>query len=150
MNYEINKDTLAILPGEKGSKVMEIDNDYEVDFTPYEVMEHSCIYFGSSLDGRLNGTKSILGTIYKSPIMVEESKNIIFFPTKSPNLESNVWVSLNNIKDYERDKEGTKIEFKNNKQIIVDIPYLSFENQVLRATRLESIFRKRKFEQKND
>lgn len=151
MNYEINKETLAIIPnGCTNSKVIEMENEYDIDFTPYEVMKHSCMYFGSSLEGRLDGTKNMLGSIYKSPIMVEESKNIIFFPTKSPNLDSNVWISLNNIKNYEKNGSNTKIYFKNNQQIDVDIPFLSFENQVLRATRLESIFRHRKFEEKND
>ena len=151
MNYEINKDTLAILPvNEDKSFVIEKDNEYIVDYRPYEVMEHSCEYFGSSLDGRLKGSKNMLGTIYKAPILVEESRNIIFFPTVSPLLVNNVWISLNNIDKYEKLGEKTKIYFKDGKDIIVDIPYLSFENQILRSSRLESIIRNRKNNQKND
>ncbi len=151
MDYEINQDTLAIIPKSyNSSKILEIDNEYDIDLNPYSVMEHSCEYFGSSLEGRINGSKNMLGSIYKSPVLVEESRNIIFFPTKSPNLESNVWISLNNIDHYEKCENNTKIYFKNNKELVIDIPILSFENQVLRATKLESVFRKRKFNKKDD
>lgn len=151
MNYEINKDTLAILPiNNDKSFIIEKNNEYIVDSKPYEVMEHSCEYFGSSLDGRLRGSKNMLGTIYKAPILVEETRNIIFFPTVSPLLVNNVWISSNNIEKYEKLGEKTKIYFKDGKDIIVDIPYLSFENQILRSSRLESIIRNRKNHQKND
>ena len=151
MKYEINKDTLAILPmeGDK-SRVIEKDYEYIVDIKPYEVMEHSCEYFGSSLSGRLDGAKSMLGTIYKAPILVEESRNIIFFPTASPLLDNNVWVSLNNVEKLEKDGNKTNIIFKDGKNILVDIPYLSIENQVLRSARLESIIRSRRCSEKND
>ena len=151
VNYEINKDTLAILPiNNDKSFIIEKNNEYIVDSKPYEVMEHSCEYFGSSLDGRLRGSKNMLGTIYKAPILVEETRNIIFFPTVSPLLVNNVWISSNNIEKYEKLGEKTKIYFKDGKDIIVDIPYLSFENQILRSSRLESIIRNRKNHQKND
>ena len=152
MNYEINSDTLAIIPSSNcSSKVIEVEDEYNIQNSTYKIMEHSCEYFGSSLDGRLNGTKNMLGSIYKSPILVEESRNIIFFPTKSPTQDDNVWVSLNNIDTYEKNNDNnTIVYFKNNKQLLLDIPFLSFQNQVLRATRLESIFRQRKFNKKND
>ena len=151
MNYEINRDTLAILPIEHDkSRVVEKHNEYIVDLSPYQVMEHSCEYFGSSLNGRLSASKSMLGSIYKAPVLVEESRNIIFFPTSSPLLSGNVWISLNNIEKYEKVCEQTKIIFKDGKEVLVDIPYSSIENQILRSARLESIVRNRKNIEKND
>ena len=145
MNYEINRDTLAILPIENDkSRIVERHNEYIIDYNPQQIMEHSCEYFGSSLVGRLSASKSMLGSIYKAPVMVEESRNIIFFPTSSPLLSGNVWVSLNNIEKYEKNDEKTRILFKDGKEIIVDIPFSSIENQILRSARLESIIRSRK------
>jgi Genetic competence transcription factor len=144
MNYEINRDTLAILPYNfDKSIVLEKDNEYVLDYTPYQIMENSCQYFGSSLEGRLKGTKNMLGSVYKAPILIEETRKIIFFPTSSPVIEENSWISLNNIVSYEQKGKQTLINFKNNKNVLVDIPYLSIENQVFRATRLESILRQR-------
>lgn len=151
MDYEINKDTLAVLPLiDNKSRVVERKNEYIVNSKPYQVMEHSCEYFGSSLSGRLNGSKSMLGTIYKAPILVEESRNIIFFPTSSPSLEDTAWISLGNIDKYEQLGDKAKIIFRDGKEIIVDMPYLSLENQILRSARLESIIRSRKNYEKND
>lgn len=151
MNYEVNLDTLYVFPIDKDScKVVEVEDEYHIDTKAYQVMEHSCMYFGSSLNGRLLGSKDMLGSIYKAPIVVEESQNIIFFPTTSPNSSQNVWISLNNILNYEKLNKKTRIIFKNNKEIIVDIPYYSVRNQILRATMLESIVRRRKNGKKSD
>jgi competence protein ComK len=145
MDYEVNRGTLVIFPTEQGkSKVIEKDNEYIVDQKPYCVMEHSCSYFGSSLNGRLSGSKNMLGTIYKAPILVEESNNIIFFPTNSPKSSENIWISLNNIEKYEKKDNKTVIYFNNHKQIEIDIPYFSIDNQILRSAMLESMIKKRK------
>ena len=151
MNYEINEETLAILPvdGTK-SKIIELNQEYIIDDNPYQVMEHSCEYFGSSLNGRLVGSKNMLGSIYKVPVLVEESRNLIFFPTQSPILEDNSWISLNKIVNYKKVDDKTMITFKNDKNLIVDIPFLSIQNQIYRATRLESVLRNRKNTIKND
>jgi len=151
MNYEVNLDTLYVFPVDKDScKVVEVEDEYHIDAKAYQVMEHSCMYFGSSLNGRLLGSKDMLGSIYKAPIVVEESQNLIFFPTTSPNSNQNIWISLNNILKYEKMGKKTKIIFKNNKEIVVDIPYYSVQNQILRSTMLESIVRRRKNGKKSD
>jgi len=93
MNYEVNMDTLYVFPIDKDScKVVEVEDEYHIDAKTYQVMEHSCMYFGSSLNGRLLGSKDMLGSIYKAPIVVEESQNLIFFPTTYPNSNQNIWI----------------------------------------------------------
>ena len=37
-----------------------------------QAKEFSCKYFGSSFEGRILGSKNILGSVYKAPIIVEE------------------------------------------------------------------------------
>ena len=145
MKYEINSETLLIMPElNYKSKVFEKEREYVVETTPFKIMEHSCEYFGSSLEGRLKGSKNMIGSIYKAPILVEESRNLIFFPTVSPSLGDNIWISFNNIEKYHKDGNKTKVIFKNKKEITLDIPYHSFDNQVLRGSRLESVMRNRK------
>lgn len=151
MEYEVNSETLAIIPiTDNQSKVVELNNEYIINNSPYKVMENSCNYFGCSLQGRFDGTKSILGSIYKAPVIVEDSRDIIFFPTISPNLPDNCWISLNNIKKYQQEDFKTVIYFDNNKKIELDVPLLSIENQVLRATRLGAVCKKRKSNKKSD
>ena len=144
-SYEINKETCAIIGvSEEVTKIIEKKDDCFINKKSYEVMEDSCQYYGSSCDGRIKGTKMMLGSAYKVPIIVEESNELIFFPTESPSSEKCMWIALNNIESYERYNGFTKVRFAEGKDIIVKMTIGAFEMQVLRANRLGSILRKRK------
>ena len=143
-NYEINYDTLAIIPINKNtSKVIEKEQTYLVNKNSVEIIDDSCKYFGSNFKGRQEGTKYMLGIIYKRPIIIEESRNIIFFPTSSPRYNNCYWVSFNNIKSCEKYNKYSKIKFTNNYLLELKISYESLQNQILRATLLDAELRKR-------
>ena len=108
MDYDINRDTVMIIPiNDKKSRVIETNGDYIVDDNAYSIMERSCLYFGSSYEGRLLSSKSILGSVYKAPIVIEESRSIIFFPVKSSVVKQNIWISLNNLVSYNKHDKKT-------------------------------------------
>lgn len=144
-SYEINSETLVIIPiNETTSRVVEEKETYIVRKSTTEIIDDSCRYFGSSYLGRHEGTKSLMGVNYKSPIIVEESKEIIFFPTSSPRFDNCYWIALDKIQNHSKSKVGTIIKFINGYELEVNISSASLENQILRATKLESILRKRK------
>ncbi len=145
-DYEINDETLAIIPDDIWNSIVVEDNcNYEVERKPLDIIDYSCKYFGSSYPGRKEGSKDILNSSYKLPILVEDTRNLVFFPTTSPIDNDCSWISLKNIKEYRRlNNLQTEVEFKNGKIITVDISYNSFNNQVMRASRLESITRNRR------
>lgn len=144
-SYEINNGTLAIIPiNETTTKVIEIDNEYIVNKSSMEIIDDSCNYYGSTYKGRNEGTKNLLGMSYKLPIIIEESKNIIFFPTTSPRLIDCYWISLNNIKNYIKNNDESIIVFKNDNVISVNVSIFILESQILRASRLSSILQSRK------
>lgn len=146
MKYEISKGTLAILPNEKNSSVVyEDDNRYIIKETPFKIMEDSCKYFGSTYEGRKDGAREMLGAEYKVPIVVEDSSNLIVFPTTSPLSEDCIWISLKRVEKIEKiDANNTKIIFDNKTEIIVDSSYRTIENQLSRASRLDLILRNHK------
>ena len=146
MYYEINEETLAIIQiDEKKTRVLEVDNEYIVNQSTYEIMDNSCQYFGSTYEGRKIGSSNLLGNGYKIPILIKEKNYLIFFPTESPLLKSCIWISLHNIEKYEKniDTRYTNIYFKNGKKIKLDVSFRSIEHQIYRSTRLESILRDR-------
>lgn len=143
-SYEINNSTLALIALDNKTKVIEEEREFFIDKTPSNILEESCEYFGSSYLGRKIGTKNLIGITHKSPIIIEESREIIFFPTSSTRLNNCSWISLNNIKNFIKNNEKTKIIFDNQKEIIVDVSFGIMENQILRASLLESTLRKRK------
>ena len=149
MKYEISKGTLAIVPKENNGSIIYEDNEkYVVRENPFSIMEESCKYFGSTYEGRKIGAKNILGAEYKVPIVVEDSENLIIFPTTSPQSKDCVWVSLKRVKNIKKiekiDSNNTKIIFDNNCEIIVDCSYRTIENQLSRASRLDLILRNHK------
>ena len=145
MNYEITYDTQVIIPLKNNkSRVIENKDEYIIDNSVINIMEHSCEYFGSSFEGRKEGTKKLLGITHKSPIIVEESRKIIFFPTTSPDKEDCIWINLEKIEKYfETGKKQSAIQFKNGEILNFDISYGSLSNQILRATRLKYVLEER-------
>jgi competence protein ComK len=144
-NYEINNDTLAIIPiSNYKSRVIEKQSAIEVDMTPMQIIDNSCKFFGSSYQGRFSGTKNLIGVSHKAPIIIEETREIIFFPTNSPRLYDCTWISLKNINEYKRNSTNSTIIFSTGHLLDVNISYGSLDNQILRAARLESVLRKRK------
>ena len=145
MNYEITYDTQAIIPINKTkAKAIENNEEYIIDNNSLEIMEHSCEYFGSSYEGRKEGTKKLLGITHKSPIIVEESRKIIFFPTTSPDKEECIWINLEKIENYYKiEKKMSAIKFKNGDILEINISFGSLSNQILRASRLKYILEER-------
>ena len=143
-DYEINEATIALVPYNNMTKVYESDASFLVNKPVNKIIEESCEYFGSSFEGRKKGTTSLTGITHKVPIIIEESKNIIFFPTSSPRLDTCSWIALNHVLSYKKNDIYSEIQFKNNKKLLVNISFGSLDNQILRASRLENVLNARK------
>lgn len=145
-DYEINLSTLAIVPifGDlcriyDGNDIVVVKNKSTI------IVNRSCHFFGSSLPDRQQTTKRLIQVATKAPIIVEESKTIIFFPTNSPRDSSCIWISYNNLDSY--DKENTKrtrITFKNGVKISIPVSYNIVDNQFARCLKLEKEINKRR------
>lgn len=148
--YEINSSTLAIIPiEEEVSKVYEEEAEYTINKSANSIIKDSCEYYGSSYQGRCIGTMNLTGIKTKYPIIIEESRNIIFFPTNSTRNKQSAWFALNKIKHYNKKNYKSQILFKNDKELDLDISYYSLENQIVRATMLKSKLYERKLEEKD-
>lgn len=148
-NYEINSATLAIIPLDNStSMVYEEDTEYVVKKSSNSIIKDNCEFYGSSYQGRCVGTKTLTGIKSKFPIIIEESRNIIFFPTSSSRTKQSSWIALNKIKSYSKKEYISEVEFKNNNKIDLDISYYSLENQICRAIILKSKLYERKLEEK--
>ena len=147
VNYKINTKTLAIIPiSNTKTKIYENDDVLIVDKNAKRIISENCEYYGSSYEGRKKGTVDLIGVTHKSPILVEDSNNIIFFPTCSPRLKECSWISLNNLDTYNKLENESVIKFNNDLTIKLPVSSKIINNQVLRATRLESVLNKRRAE----
>jgi len=143
---EVNRGTCAIisLDKERCKIISESEKDQVLKKLPVDIIEYGCKFFGSSFAGRIEGSKFLLGSCYKLPIIIEEQNELIFFPTHSYRHDKCAWISLNHISEYQKEGYGVKIKFNNGKKLFVPISYESFEAQFFRATKLLLTLRKRK------
>ena len=150
-DYQINIDTFVIIPiGKSKSKVYEAGESFIVNKSSFKIIEDSCLYFGSRYDGRRYATKNLIGVDMKIPIIIEESRNIIFFPTSSCIRDNSIWVSYQNLLKYSKFNDlVTTLYFKNSKGIQIGCKYNLIDNQVIRCIKLERIlFDRKKFVEK--
>ena len=106
--YIVTTKTCALIAlSDQKTKVLEQDQVIIVNKNPLKIMQESCEYYGSSLEGRLVSSKKNLGMCYKLPVIVEGSKEIIMFPTISSENDDCCWVSLKNIINYKKDDNNT-------------------------------------------
>lgn len=147
-DYEINRSTMAILPHIEGEKlssiVIEAEREFNVRKKPIDLIEKSCIYYGSSYEGRKHGTKKLMGVTHKPPIAIDPASSIYFFPTTSSTRSQCAWLSHANIFEYKQaEYDNTEVVFIGGKTVILPISVSSFENQLFRTSHLRTILSSR-------
>ena len=146
-SYEINRDTVELIPKDENTTIVyEVDNSFVINKPTLQIVEESCEYFGSSLEGRQIGTSSLVGFTHKVPVIIEESFDLIFFPTQSPRNEDCAWLSYEHIFKPDPFKDKTILELKNGKKIIVDVSTPVIHNQLYRCSRLKETLAYRKID----
>ena len=145
-NYEVSSNTLVIIPiGNKKSRIYAYGGDFIVKKSSLSIIEESCLFFGSSYEGRKEGTKALLNVDMKVPIIIEDSRNIIFFPTSSCIRESSIWISYQNLIKYNKFNDClTDLYFKNHVHVRVGCKYNLIDNQIIRCIKLEKALLNRK------
>lgn len=138
-SYEITPLTLAVMPkelanGATTTYVLEETREYTIYQPPQKVIDEACKYFGSSLQGRQDGTRDISNFTHKAPVAIDPSSGMYFFPTASPLNRKCSWISHSHIDSIAAyDYNQTEVVFKNNKRIIVDSSFGSVQNQIFRT-----------------
>ena len=120
--------------GTISTQILEESYDYIVKKTPTKLIDEACRYFGSSLQGRIEGTRDIAKITHKPPIAIDPSSGMYFFPTASPTSNNCSWISHSHVEfidEFEEDK--AIIVFKNGKRIILDASPGSLQNQLNRT-----------------
>ena len=145
-DYEVNNNTMALIYSNNNTIVYEVNGIFEIqDTIPNKIIKYSCEYFGSSFAGRVKGTNILTGITHKVPIIIEESNEIIFFPTSSSRLNNCSWIRNKYIKKLIKLPENkVEIDLTNNSKFVLNCSYESINNQLLRSSRLETIIRYRK------
>ena len=138
-DYEINSSTQAIVPlNQNASIIYEEEEQFVVNQSSNSIIKKNCNLYGSSYIGRCEGTRYLTGIKTKFPIIIEEGRNIIFFPTTSSRTQQTTWIALNKINKLIKKQYNSSILFKNSRKLDIDISYYSLENQFYKAILLKN------------
>lgn len=145
MMYEIDLSTLMLIGIDDCSTlVITTEKEFIVQENAKKIIDNSCKFFGSSLKECTNSTKRIVNIRSKVPIIIEQSRNIIFFPLKSSREKNNIWISFNNLIKYEKKDNKTVLYFKENIVKKIEFSYYIVDNQVTRSLILDYEVKKRR------
>ncbi|MGI8314486.1 competence protein ComK [Halobacillus mangrovi] len=147
--YEINPQTMALIAkyddrGQVITQVVERGNRFEITKCPSQVVDDSCRYFASSLEGRILGTKQVTSYTHKPPIVISEAMGIYFFPIISPKRKECSWVAHKYIRSYKGESDHTTtIQFSNGVNLNLPVSVGMFANQVQRTAHFRVILEDR-------
>ena len=133
--FKIEGDVLLIEFDGLNTNIVKSDSDLIFKGNNVKsILNYSCICYGSSLNGRIRGSKWALKSKYKLPIVISEKEKLLFFPVNE------MWINFAMIEDVKRKNDGVEVLFKNGLKREFNVSYTIFNNQVLKSSRLWIIF----------
>lgn len=139
MNYIINNNTVYLKVKNEDVYVKEINNEITLRENILKLLNNSCIYYGSSLKGRILGAKSLIKSKYKLPLIISEKNNLFFINIKDKN-GYEYWLNFQYIKDYIYVDNLLKIFFVSDKSLFINCSWTIFNNQMLKCSRLYVVY----------
>ncbi|WP_339226553.1 competence protein ComK [Oceanobacillus sp. FSL K6-2867] len=137
--YIISSDTKAIMRHTSSyfrAKVLEGNEDKDSIHTPEQIIDNSCLLYGSNLKGRKEAVQKILCTTSKLPVPVSPTRGVFMFPTSSTKNKDCVWVAFHQIKFYEQRADMTYIEFLDGTGIYVNASENTIDTQYKRTSQV--------------
>lgn len=143
--YIINEKTLYLGEIDDKNVINEYGIELEIkDMDTKKIVNSSCLFYGTSYQGRKLGTKNMINETYKLPIILNEAKKIIIFPINSLKSKKNFWIIYNNISNYHQiSKSKVLVEFNNDFSKVFNISYYIFHNQMSKCSRLFIVYSNR-------
>ncbi len=142
MNYIINKNTNFLFFDGNNTLINEVNNQlcFKTNVIN-DILNNSCIYYGSTLKGRIISCKKLINSYYKIPVIISEKNNLLFFYINDNNLI--YWFNFLNIKDYYKKDKKLIVEFINDFKLVLNVSYSVFHNQILKCSRLLIVYSSR-------
>lgn len=141
--YTVSASTMILEPrieggGLTGTIIHEKGRSpFSVDMKPMEIMEHSCLYYFSSYEGRKTSSRFLTSFSHKPPIVVDPISDIYFFSTHSDSNKKNYWIALNHVVSMEKNDDlsnETTLTLSGDRTITLPISRRATHLQYLKAS----------------
>lgn len=137
--YIINNKTIALLKINQKTIIFNVDNVLVFNKHILSILEENCIYYGSSLKGRINSSKKLLNEEYKIPLLVDDINNIILIQINSPRKKYCLYLVANKVINYLENDNLLEIKCINNTIFKVKITKNNFEKMLLKSFKINNI-----------
>ena len=137
--YIISRQTKAIIFSNSTyyrSIILEGTKRKESIQYPEKILDHSCLMYGSTLEGRKKAAQNILKTNVKLPIAVIPDLGVYMIPTSSHKNNDRAYLSYFHIKDYKRVKNKTLVIFQDETEYLAETSINSFDMQYKKTSQL--------------
>ncbi|PEJ58427.1 MULTISPECIES: competence protein ComK [unclassified Bacillus (in: firmicutes)] len=152
LDYVISYETMLIEAADHPEYLTKItDNNKGIIYSkrPMKaILKESALYHNHSTKGHLEVVKSKYPTMKKIPLMINATLTIIMVPTSSQNNKSCKWLNFIQINKYIKEKNKTKVQFRNGDEKILPVSYYIFDKQISKATKIISLYLSQKVEYK--
>ena len=141
--YIINNNVLCFtqdIDNEKEVLIIEKDKKFNISTDCFKFLKKCCLLYGHSYNTQRQLVIDTFNYYIKTPIIVSNCNNIIFFPTTAPKSKECIWISYNNIDRYVKENNYTKIYFKGGKILNISVPYSTVDNQITKCIKIEKYF----------
>ena len=139
-NYILNDEVLCFtLDDEDPERILIIEKRRRVTvrMTCLKFLKKCCKIYGHSYDIQRQFVIDNFNYYIKTPIIVSEYDNLIFFPTTSPSSKNCIWVSYSNVDRYVKEKDYTKIYFKGGKILNISASFTTVDSQITKCIKIE-------------
>lgn len=142
-NYIINNKTIALIKKNKKTVIISVDKTEVINKSIKKIIDLSCNFYGSSLEGRINSASTILNNKYKLPILIDDN-NITLIQMNSPRNKNCIYLVTNKIINYEILNNLLKIYCVNNVSFKLKLSKNCFEKMLLNSFRINNVLFYRK------
>ncbi|MBP2076184.1 competence protein ComK [Oceanobacillus polygoni] len=138
--YIISPETKAIMRNSESSyyrsKVLEGKDEKISIHRPEQIIDNSCLLYGSDLKGRKEAVQKILCTTSKLPVPISPTRGVFMFPTSSIKNKDCVWIAFHHVKFYEQRDDKTYIGFIDETGIYVNVSENTIDTQYKRTSQV--------------
>ncbi|SFB26939.1 competence protein ComK [Lentibacillus halodurans] len=137
--YIIGQQTKAVMTKDSAyyrSRILEVHRERHSVHRPEQIIDHTCVLYGSTLEGRRESVKDLLKLNSKVPVPVIPEKGVYMLPTSSSKNKDNVWLSFYHIDYFEQQDDRTYVKFHDGTGLFVNTSETSFDMQYKRTSQI--------------
>lgn len=145
---KLSNETRALIPvfneyGEAETLVYQPEGVERLKGAPVDLLEAACLYYGSSIQGRIEAARHVLGPHRKTPVVMDWHADAVFFPTIAKESPDCSWINFQHVTSIKKDGTNTVIQFLTGESIRVPVSDHTVSRQKQRSIELSYAFQKR-------